>query len=459
MHHPFVESLFRSIYFIVTLVFILLLIKVRNKKRKLFIVRIISTIVISIPTASLIRWGFLELTKLIDNEMWGTLVANLFNIAFFLICVLFSVYSLKVCFEISMRKAIFLVSICCTIEHMSRNITTIIRYFVSQEVFKFMYLSSVTYTLFDIGFAFLFAFLLYFFLFRKQMDKFNYDETLRDNRYIIVAFVNIFVCIFVSSFTSFVLEGTANGFTVFVICPIYAILCCFLGLYLQINIMTSNRLENEKKTLDILIKRESQKNATFTTTMETLQIEIHDLKKKLNRLEEMNADSIDKLPIIEDFNAIIEKYSSFVKTGNPVIDNLLASKYLLAIKEEVDFTYLVDGELLNFMDSDDLTALFDNLLSNAFEAVVNETKDNRVIHLQVKTEKQMTMILIRNYSSIQPKFEQGTPVTYKDRTYHGYGIKSVKRIVEKYFGEVHFNYNNNFFTCRIIFPCSPEEGD
>ena len=457
--HPFVESLSRSIYFIVTLVFILLLIRISNKKRKLFAIRIIFSIAISISTASLIRWGFLELTKLVDEGIGRTLTANLFNIAFFLICAFFAIAALIFCFEMSIRKSIFLVAICCTIEHMSRNVSALIKYFVPREALSLMFVNRFVYTLSDLLFAMLFAFLLYFFLFRKQLDKFNYDETLKDNRYLIVSFVNIFVCIFVSSFTSFVLEGTANSFTVLVICPIYAILCCFLGLYLQINIMTSSQLQNEKKTLDILIKRESQKNVSFAENIEALQIEIHDLKKKINRLEEMSGDSIDKLPIIEDFNAIIDKYSNFVRTGNVAIDGILANKYLLSIKEEVDFTYFVDGKLLAFMDSDDLVSLFDNLLTNAFEAATLEAKENRLIHLQVKNEKQMTMIVVRNYSSVEPKFQEGLPITSKDKTYHGYGVKSVKRIVEKYYGEVHFTYNNNFFTCRILLPYSPDEED
>ena len=62
------------------------------------------------------------------------------------------------------------------------------------------------------------------------------------------------------------------------------------------------------------------------------------------------------------------------------------------------------------------------------------------------------MIVIRNYSSRSPRFEGGTPITSKNKKYHGYGIKSIKRIVRKYSGEVKFGYNNNFFVSRIIFP-------
>ena len=115
--------------------------------------------------------------------------------------------------------------------------------------------------------------------------------------------------------------------------------------------------------------------------------------------------------------------------------------------------------LLDFMEPNNIIALFDNLLSNAFEAVLEEEKQNRVIHLQITNEKQMVMIVIRNYSSNSPHFEGGTPITSKNKKYHGYGIKSIKRIVRKYNGEVKFGYNNNFFVSRIIFPKSLKQDE
>ena len=71
----------------------------------------------------------------------------------------------------------------------------------------------------------------------------------------------------------------------------------------------------------------------------------------------------------------------------------------------------------------------------------------------------MVMIVIRNYSSNSPHFEGGTPITSKNKKYHGYGIKSIKRIVRKDNGEVKFGYNNNFFVSRIIFPESLKQDE
>ena len=90
---------------------------------------------------------------------------------------------------------------------------------------------------------------------------------------------------------------------------------------------------------------------------------------------------------------------------------------------------------------------------------IEEEKQNRIIHLQITNEKQMVMIVIRNYSSNSPHFEGGTPITSKNKKYHGYGIKSIKRIVRKYNGEVKFGYNNNFFVSRIIFPESLKQDE
>ena len=447
--HPFIDSLFRSLYFILSIVFILHLIRVRNPHRKLWQVRAPAVAVVSVALSALIRWGFLELVKVCGNN---ALLSNFLNVAFFLVCATFAFFGLLFVFEISPRKSLFLVTMSCLIEHFSRNVFAIITFVIPRSAMMFMYRNYYGYMGINLAVVMLLSFLFWLIVLRKQLAHFDYDEALKDRRFGVVAFANLFVCVGVSSFTSFTISGSANNFTVLVICPIYAIMCCFLGLYLQINLVNSTKLENDKKTLDILIKRESEKNAAFSENVEALQIEIHDLKKRLSRLEEIDSDSEDKFAIIEDVNAAIDRYSSFVKTGNSVIDGLLANKYILATKDEVDFTYFVDGKAIDFMETNDIISLFDNLLSNAFDAAINEKKENRVIHFQIANEKQMTMIVVRNYSSSEPHFIDGIPVTSKDQTYHGYGVKSIKRVVEKYKGEVNFSYNNNLFTCRIIIP-------
>ncbi len=447
--HPFVESLMRALYFGITITFILLLLKPQNKLRRFFVLKIIFYPILVLSIAALSRWGFLTIVELSGNNAF---LGNIFNILFFLICAAAAFFALLLFHEMSVRKALFLVSVACLIEHISRNIITIVIFFIPQiSTFMFSlgyYFSMLCNLLFTLSLSFLFWLLVI----RKQISRFNYDETLKNNRFIVVSIINLFVCVAISSFTNFALEGTANSFTVLVICPTYAILCCFLGLYLQINIVSESKLESEKKTLDILIERESQKNMSFSKNLDALQLEIHDLKKRLQRLEQSGGSTEETMDIIKQFNEAVDRYDNFAKTGNPAIDSLLSNYNIIAIKEEIDFTYFVDGSLLSFMEPNNIISLFDNLLSNAFEAALLEEKNNRVIHFQIVSEKQMVMIVVRNYSSNAPQFEGETPITSKNKKYHGYGIKSVKRIVRKYNGEAKFGYSNNFFVCRIIFP-------
>ena len=436
--HPFVESLMRALYFVIAISFILLLLKPQNKLRRFFVLKIIFYPILVLSIAALSRWGFLTIVELSGNNAF---LGNVFNIVFFLICAAAAFFALLLFHEMSVRKALFLVSVACLIEHISRNIITIVKFFIPQiNTFMFSF-GYYFYMLCDLLFALSFSFLFWLLVIRKQISRFNYDETLKSNRFIAVSIVNLFVCVAISSFTNFTLEGTANRFTVLVICPIYAISCCFLGLYLQINIVSESKLESEKK-----------KNMSFSKNLDVLQLEIHDLKKRLQRLEQSGGSKEETAAIVRQLNDVVDKYDSFVETGNPAIDSLLSNYNIIAIKEEIDFTFFVNGSLLNFMEQNNIISLFDNLLSNAFEASLVEEKQKRIIHFQIVNEKQMVMIVMRNYSSNAPQFEGETPITSKNKKYHGYGIKSVKRIVRKYNGEAKFGYSNNFFVCRIIFP-------
>ena len=53
------------------------------------------------------------------------------------------------------------------------------------------------------------------------------------------------------------------------------------------------------------------------------------------------------------------------------------------------------------------------------------------------------------------EFEEGLPRTTKDvSNYHGFGIKSIKYIVEKYAGTVSVSVEQGIFDLKILFPIS-----
>ena len=68
------------------------------------------------------------------------------------------------------------------------------------------------------------------------------------------------------------------------------------------------------------------------------------------------------------------------------------------------------------------------------------------------------MIRIENYYLGAPVTEAHLPKTTKgDKTRHGYGLKSVRYIVEKYDGSMTIRTENNWFVVRVLIPISKQE--
>ena len=114
---------------------------------------------------------------------------------------------------------------------------------------------------------------------------------------------------------------------------------------------------------------------------------------------------------------------------------------------------MVDGSKLEFMQAGDLYCLFGNILDNAFESVVKiEDKEKRVVNLSVKAVNNMLFIQSENYFTGEIRFRDGLPMTTKaDTSDHGFGLKSVKMIVEKYGGEIKAFVEGDVFHINILF--------
>ena len=61
--------------------------------------------------------------------------------------------------------------------------------------------------------------------------------------------------------------------------------------------------------------------------------------------------------------------------------------------------------------------------------------------------------MISNYCDTLVEFRNGLPVTNKtDMKNHGYGVKSIKKAVEKYGGNVTWTQHNDEFEMKALIP-------
>ncbi|MDO4273183.1 MAG: GHKL domain-containing protein [Eubacteriales bacterium] len=93
-------------------------------------------------------------------------------------------------------------------------------------------------------------------------------------------------------------------------------------------------------------------------------------------------------------------------------------------------------------------------LDNAITAVMQiDNPEMRVVSLKTITKNKLLVIQIENYFDTALHFEEGLSLTTKyNQQDHGFGMKSIRYIAEKYGGAITVNTADHIFTLQILIP-------
>jgi hypothetical protein len=204
--------------------------------------------------------------------------------------------------------------------------------------------------------------------------------------------------------------------------------------------------------MEDVINKENAQHKLSAQNMEQLNIKCHDLKHQINAMME-TADAKDKQQMLADVNNVIGVYDSMFETGNVTLDVILTEKKLLCSQEDITFLCMADGKALSFMSPVDISSLFGNALSNAIESVRSQSdKTKRHIDMKIVKHNNLITVNIENYCDKKLAFADGLPVTDKeDKNSHGFGVKSIRNVVEKYGGHMCIETVNNTYKLDILF--------
>lgn len=147
---------------------------------------------------------------------------------------------------------------------------------------------------------------------------------------------------------------------------------------------------------------------------------------------------------LEKFDLIERK----IWTGFSSFDFVLNYKKAEFDKKRIKFFLDIDIQQIEIPE-DDLMIILGNLLDNAMEAA--EKCENKYIKLKSRNINNMLLLKIENSSSQLPQMKNGVFISNKNnKNDHGFGIESVKRIVDEHEGEIHFQYSENYFQVEIL---------
>lgn len=171
----------------------------------------------------------------------------------------------------------------------------------------------------------------------------------------------------------------------------------------------------------------------------------HDMKHKLHELYHL-VENCREQELSEKIGAMCEELEQIDEkqySDNPIVDSVLRIKFGRAkargIKVETDIRIPKQMQL----DHGDIGVLYGNLVDNAVEASSKVPEESRYVKLENKYQSGMLLLVITN--SKTGKKNKSLRTTKKDSIRHGYGIQSVRRVVDKYNGTVSFTDNGDTF--------------
>lgn len=381
--------------------------------------------------------SFVAISYLV-NSILGISGFSAWILIYWAIYLLGCLFLIKLCLQVNWLQGIYCAVFACAMQHVAFDVSEI-------------YISLGGNAIFAQLLIYIGVYLLFYQLFAR---KFHEQGEIQPTFEAMFPMVTIFMIVWVLS----VLETsglesfrTPVGSRVF-----YRIidgLCCFYVLWVQVNQKEKMILKAELDGINNAWNQQREQYVIKQELIDHINRKCHDLKHQLRALRQMT-DEEEKEAYIRELEHDVMLYDTAVNTGNKALDVILMDKGLFCKNNSIQWTCMADGSKLEFMRLEDIYAMFGNALDNAITAVLKIAQpEKRVVSLKMITQGNIMVIQIENYFENSLHFEQGLPLTTKRNPQdHGFGMKSIRYVAEKYGGTITVNTSNHIFSLQILIP-------
>ena len=221
---------------------------------------------------------------------------------------------------------------------------------------------------------------------------------------------------------------------------------CFLAvLGLQNELFVKNAVQKELDTMNLLYEKRTEQYARARRGVDLINRRCHALKVELARLRAAGGQPD---PHAEE---AVQALESMVRTGNEVLDTVLTEKSFLCEELGISLNCVADGKTLSFLEMSDLYVLFSELLENAFQAVLQFAEpERRLVEVLVYRRQGFVVVRVSNPVAEPPVIVRGLPRPKPGEP--ALGLKTVRRISQRYQGRLSCDVQDAVFSLRIVFP-------
>ena len=224
-----------------------------------------------------------------------------------------------------------------------------------------------------------------------------------------------------------------DAYAVFFISIAGAVYSIFLTLSLAIKNIQSNRQNRELQSFMHMQKQQYDYQLQQSVAVRRFK---HDLVNHIGVLRELMSQKKTEAAkeYIDTIWDIQDEFDLKIHTGDCFLDVIMNYYSYLALEENIEF--VVSGRLSEEMHLEmfDLTTLIGNILQNAIEAAVKAADPKIRIEL-IEHKKEIFIVVSNSVTEIIDTEKGFSKTSKKDKVNHGFGLKNIAAVVEKYCGE------------------------
>lgn len=286
-----------------------------------------------------------------------------------------------------------------------------------------------------------------FVLWLKRKEEFNFKR----NEWIIV--VSTFMITLLIGFVSYIItiDNVLNEYSFLVITLLLSALDIVVFIFIRkMNLAACS--EKEKELLAMELENRQHELKQLEQKYKEISILKHDFKNSIDCIKnlimtEHYEEAIDYAEKLKERK--INSIQPQILSSNSVINAVINSKFSEAQEKGIDTSLRLVVTIPKFLEFD-LSILLSNLLDNAIEACTENSSSSQII-LTISEIDGYYRVIIRN--TIEKSVLQNNrdlKTNKSNLTEHGWGLKSVKDIVDKYDGMIDIYENENMFFVDIL---------
>lgn len=234
-------------------------------------------------------------------------------------------------------------------------------------------------------------------------------------------------------------------------------LVSFAAMYITIVFYQRMKDKQREETESILLAEQIDNMKHHISEVEKLYGDIrglkHDMGNHISVLENLflKGESEELENYLCELKAHWNESVTEVRTGNPVTDVILTQRKQEAKEKGIAFTCEFKYPAETTINAFDVSVILNNAISNAFDGVTG--CDKPYVSVTSYRKKNAYMIEIQNSISkaVRIDEETGLPETNKmDKNNHGFGLANIRKVAQRYFGDIDIEQTNNDFKLSIM---------